>query len=253
MTKRWFTVRNVFIFASLLAGIGFLVPCSSAYLPSLLFHYSHYQEGHSLGYWVRALKQPNDEVRLQAIEALGGLGPDAAEVVPELAKILTDDPDDNTRHQAVMALAKIAPASAAAVPALARALDKDEVLVVRMDAAIALSRLGTQARPAVPILIRAMQRRGNRTNLTSFTFTIQEMAAIALGRVTAGTPDGVAALLEALQSARTASKRRLVANALGDVGAPSKEAEPSLRALLTDDSPEVRKAAKEALQKILGE
>jgi HEAT repeat protein len=178
------------------------------------------------------------------------MGLDAAAAVPTLARVLTEDSDDDARKQAALALSKIAPASASAVPALACALDEDKALSVRMNAAIALARLGPLARPAVPALIRATQRRINRTNLGSFPFTIQEMAALALGRATPGTNEGVVALIEALKCARTASKRRFVAQALAEVGAPAREAEPLLEALLTDDSPEVRETAKSALRKI---
>ena len=236
----------------LLAGLGLLIPGSPAYLPPLVVHYSHYHQGHSLGYWVRALDQPDEEVRYQAIFALGTIGPDAAEAVPALATILTEDPDPEARHRAALALAKMAPASGPAVPALAHALEEDEEPAVRMNAALGLLRLGTLSRPAVPALIRALQSRANRTNLGTFTFTIQELAALALARATAGTTEGVAALTEALENARTAQKRLLVARALGEVGAPARVAESQLRALLANDSPAVREAAAEALRKIMG-
>jgi HEAT repeat protein len=245
-------VLNAVFVCLLLAGIGLLIPVSPAYLPSLLVHYSHYYDGHSLGYWVRALNRPDAELRRRAIFALGAIGPDAAEAVPALAAIVTEDPDRNARHQAALALAKMAPASAPAVPALAQALDRDKESAVRMNAAIALFELGLQARSAVPVLIKALRRRANRTNLATFPFTIQEMAALALGRATAGTPDGVAALIEALESAGTPSKRLVVARALGEVGAPARSAEPGLRTLLGDDSVEIREAAAEALRKITG-
>jgi HEAT repeat protein len=242
--------RNALILFSILAGMGFVIPGSPVYLPSLLSHYAYYADGHSLGYWLRVLNHPDDRMRLRAIIALGMLGSDAEEAVPALAHILTEDTDEEARYQAALALAKMAPASAAAVPALARALDEDSVPIVRMDAALALSRLGTQARPAVPALIRAMKRRANRTNLAKCTFTIQEVAAVALSRATAGTSEGVAALTEALRSARTVNKRRVVVLALAEVGAPAPEAEPLVRELLTDPNPEVRQAAQEALGKI---
>ncbi len=244
---------HVLFVLSFLAGIGLLIPASPAYLPALLVHYSHYQDGHSLGYWLRALDRPDLAVRRRAVFDLGAIGPDAAEAVPALAAILTDDPDAELRHQAALALVKMSPASEAAVPALARALEQDAVAEVRMDAVIALEGLGTRARPAIPVLIRALKRRANRTNVGTFPFTIQEMAALALGRATAGTTEGVAVLLEALQGARTASKRRLIARALGEVGAPAREAAPRLRALLDDKNREVREAAEEALGKIGGE
>jgi HEAT repeat protein len=236
----------------LLAGLGLLVPGNPAYLPSLVTHYSHYQDGHSMGYWLRALGRPDAEVRRRAIAALGTIGPDAAEAVPALATILTDDPDAGARQQAGLALVKMAPVSGAAVPALARALDEDDDPAVRMNAALALSRLRSQARPVAPVLVRALQRKANRAKVGKFAITIQETAALALARATAGTPEGVAALTEALEGARTAEKRCVVARALGEVGAPARAAEPRLRALLADDSPEVRENAEEALQKILG-
>lgn len=245
-------VLNAVFVLLLLAGIGLLIPASPAYLPSLLVHYSHYQDGHSLGYWVRALNRPDAEERRRAIFALGAIGPDAAEAVPALATIMTEDPDRLTRHQAALALTKMAPASVAAVPALTQALDRDKEPVVRINAAIALFELGTQARPAVPVLLKALKRRANRTNLATFPFTIQEMAALALGRATAGTPDGVAALTEALAGARTPNKRLVVARALGEVGVPARSAETQLRTLLTDDSVEIREVAAEALRKITG-
>lgn len=250
MTKCRITARNAFYLISFLAALGLLVPGSPAYLPLLLSHYSHYQAGHSLGYWMRALHQPDAEDRLKAIIALGGHGSEAAEAVPELARILTEDPDEEVRHQAALALAKMAPASAPAVPALARALEEDKVLLVRMDAAMALTRLGAEARPAVPALIRAMHCRANRTNLEKFTLTIQDMAAVALAQATAGSSDGVAPLMEALQGARTANKRRILAHALGEIGTPARQAEPLLRTLLTDESSDVREAVREALRKI---
>jgi HEAT repeat protein len=255
MTRHRITTRralNVLFGFSFLAGIGLLIPRSPAYLPSLLVHYTHFQDGHSLGYWVRALDRPDAEVRRRAIFDLGAIGPDAAEAVPALATILTEDPDDEARHQAALALTKMGKASGAAVPALAKALDEDEQPAVRMDAAIGLARLGKLARPVVPVLIKALQRRSNRTTLGVFSFTIQEMAALALGRATAGTTEGVAALLEALADARTASKRLLVARALGEIGVTARAAAPRLRALLADDSREVREAAREALRKIMG-
>lgn len=251
MTMLRRTIRNVFFFLSLLALVGLVIPGSPAYLPSLLSHYSHYQEGHSLGYWLRVLHRPDPEMRLHAITALGQFGADGGEAVPALARILLEDEDAKARQQAALALAKLVPASSAAVPALARALDDDTVPMVRMDAAVALTRLGTLARPAVPALIRAAQRRANRTNLGKFSHTIQDAAIIALGRATAGTKDGVATLIEALRGARSVGKRRSIALALAEVGPPAREAEPLLRSLLSDDVPEVREAAKQALSKIL--
>src|SRR5262245_49475750 len=130
MTKLGITAQGAVLILLLLGLIGLLVPGSPAFLPALLVRYSHYQEGHSLAYWIRAMDQHDAAVRLQAIHSLGAIGSDAAEAVPTLARILTEDRDDEVRQEAALTLSKIAPASASAVPALARALDEDKTLAV---------------------------------------------------------------------------------------------------------------------------
>jgi HEAT repeat protein len=249
-------MRRVYLAASvllLLAACGLFIPGSPAYLPSLFGHYSQFKEGHSLGFWVRALDGSDQALRRRAIFALGAIGPPAAEAAPTLARILTADSDAEARHQAALALGKMAPASAAEAPALASALAEDREPTVRMNAALALFELGSQARPAVPALIAALKSPANRTNVGTFPYTIQDMAALALGRATAGTTDGVPALCEALQSARTTAKRRSIANALGQIGGAARDATPALQSLLEDDSPEVQQAAQDALRQIAGE
>ncbi|MHB1427028.1 MAG: HEAT repeat domain-containing protein [Gemmataceae bacterium] len=251
--KHPLSARGLLLLFSSLAAIGLFVPSSPAYLPSLWRHYSNSYAGHSLGYWVRAVDGADDEVRRKAIFALGSMGEDAAESVPSLARIVREDANVNARIQASLALAKIGPAATSALPGLARSLDEDESPQVRMNCVIALSRMGSQARPAVAVLIRALQRRANRTNLATFAFTIQGMAAFVLGRATVGTTEGVAALIEALESAHTSSKRCLVAQALGEIGPPARPAVPLLLSLLDDQTPEVGACARESLRKIRGE
>jgi HEAT repeat protein len=241
--------RLLFVFIPV-AGIGLLIPGSPAFLPSLWSNYSQFYDGHSLGYWIRSLDRTDPSKRNRAIRALGAIGADAAAAVPGLASVLTEDPDEENRRQAALSLAKIAPASAEAVPALARALVEDSVAGVRMNAAIALGRLKTQAHPAVPALIKAIKNKANQTNLDTFTFTIQEMSALALAWATADTSEGVAPLIEILQSARGENQRLLLARALGEIGPPARSAEPQLRKLLNDDSAAVRGAAAAALRNI---
>jgi HEAT repeat protein len=233
-----------------LAALAVLIPGSPVYLPSW-FERGGSHDGHDLRYWVRALDSGDPEARYRAIFALGAMGPDAGEAVPALAAILADDPDAEARHQASLALKKIGPAARTAVPQLTRALE-DEEPIVRMNAALALRGLGTEARPAVPALIKALKREGNRTNLGQFHVTVQEMTALALGRASAGSGEGVPALTEFLQGAGTGETRQMAARALGDVGAEARPAVPQLHALLKDSSPEVREAAEQALQKIEG-
>jgi HEAT repeat protein len=227
------------------------VPASPFYLPDFLMR-GGYHDGHPTRYWVNELKASDGESRSRAIHAVGAIGPDAAEAVPALAVILREDPEGMRRAQAALALTKMRPASRGAVPALAEALsDKDAW--VRMNAVIALAGLGTDSRPAIPALIPALKDEANRTNLGAFSFTIQEEAAIALGRASAGTPDGVPALTETMRTTPSAALRRAAARALGLVGAEARTAVPALRAMQEDTDETVQWTAERALHRIEGE
>jgi HEAT repeat protein len=233
-----------------LAALAVLVPGSPAYLPDLLRGEEGFQ-GHGVAYWTAALDGPDAEGRGRAAFALGTFGPGAGEAVPRLAVRLREDPDPSVRHQAALALVKLAPASRAAVPALAEALD-DENPFVRMNAALALFRLREEARPAIPALRHAARYPKNQTDLGTFTFSIQEIATLALGRASAGRPDAVPALTAALNEADTERMKVIVLRALGDVGAAARPAVPQVRDRLHDRR-EVRTAAAEALRQITGE
>jgi HEAT repeat protein len=242
--------RRVWIVAGILAlALAALsIPNSPLYLPDILFSKGQY-EGRSVRQWKRQLGTEDAEERSKAAFALGSMGEDARSAVPELARVLTEDPDRACRIEASLAMSKIAPACADAVPALAKGLSDPE-LFVRMNSAMALFRLKLEARPAVPELIRAVQDDKNKTNLGAFHHTIQDMAGLALGRASAGTPDGVAALTDALAEVTSVESRSHLARALGEVGPPARSAAPKLRALLTDDSTLVRESAAAALEKM---
>jgi HEAT repeat protein len=205
--------------------------------------------GHSTAEWIEALHSPDGKVRHQAIFSLGAIGPRAGEAVPALAAIMVEDGDVQVRSEAALALSKMDPASAAAVPALARAL-QDEGPVVRLYAALALLRLRAQARPAVPALIKGLKDGANNTYINSLSMTVGEMMVCALGRASAGTAEGVPALMEALKSADRNAMRVAAARALGNVGPEARPAAPLLEAMLRDQHPLVKEAAQEALQKI---
>ena len=66
---------------------------------------------------IKALRDPNVEIRRQAVTALARIGPEAAAAVPELVNRL-DDVDLQVRKGAIRALGQIGPAAGAAVPRL---------------------------------------------------------------------------------------------------------------------------------------
>jgi HEAT repeat protein len=233
------------------AALAILIPGSPTYLPTFFETKDQYQ-GYSARHWIKALNSANEKDRHGAIFALGAIGSDAGEAVPELAQIMLEDPDHEARHQASLALSKMCPASRAAVPELAQAL-KSEDLIVRMNAVVTLFQLREGARPAIPALIEALKDEANQTNLDTFHLTIQSMAAITLGRASSGSEEGVPALRALLASKGNAESHWAAARALGQVGAPARLAVPELQALLGDNIDDVREAAQEAIQLIQGE
>jgi HEAT repeat protein len=249
MTKR----RALWLAAILvvLAAFSLLVPASPAYLPELVSrgYFGHYYDGHGTGYWSDALRDPDVEVRHHALTALGAMGADASDAVPALAVVLLEDPDRENRSRAALALSKMAPASRSAVPALAVAL-RDEEPFVRMNAATALFQLRTGAHEAVPALIQAFQDDINSKELPGFWVSIGEMMALALGRDSAGSEDGVAVLQKALADATTTRRRYILARALGEIGFEARPAAPQLRALLADKDEDVRRIAQDSLMRI---
>jgi HEAT repeat protein len=233
-----------------LAGAALALPASPFYLPEYLFR-GGYHDGHPTGYWIDALSSPDAAARYRAVHALGAIGPEAGAAVPALAVILRRDPEPRLRVEAALALSKMRPASQRAVPALAEALG-DEDPQVRMYAVIALAGLGRASRPAVPALTAALQDETNETYVNTFTFTIQEEAAIALGRATAGTPQAVPVLMETLRASPSDGLRQAATRALGTVGAEARPAVPLLRALLRDKGPVPRWVVEDALLEIEG-
>jgi HEAT repeat protein len=233
-----------------MAAAAVVIPGSPFYLVNLVYGNHEYYEGHSARYWIKLLDGPTGEERQKAIVALGAIGNEAGEAVPALAKRMREDSDPETRYKAALALSKMCPAARAAVSELGEALEDDEPFV-RVNAAMTLYRLGDESRPAISALIKAVEDETNRTKSPPvFHFTIQELSALALGRATAGTSEGVPVLMSALNTATTVRMRIAAARALGDIGAEARPAIPQLRALRKDKDGDLREAVETALEKI---
>jgi hypothetical protein len=71
--------------------------------------------------YIEALKSTDIYIRRDAARALGEIGPEAKDAVPELVEALDDEDMDLI---AVWALGRIGPAAIVAVPAIKRWLDK---------------------------------------------------------------------------------------------------------------------------------
>jgi len=102
-------------------------------------------------------------LRETAADALARIGRPA---VPALIRALSD-PDPELRHQAARALSRMGPSVRDAVPALIRAL-KDPDPLVRRSAARALGQVGPDAAIAIPALVEAMRSKDDtETNVAT--------------------------------------------------------------------------------------
>jgi len=105
----------------------------------------------------RALSDASVGTRSAAVVAIGGWGTGVPGTVALLGKALAD-PSHDVRKQAVVALEKIGPDAAPATKAIARLLHGKEIYL-RVFAADALTAIGPGARAALPEL-KAMAKRG---------------------------------------------------------------------------------------------
>jgi hypothetical protein len=230
--------------------VALLAPASPYYLPALLAARPQYQ-GQPLSHWLGRLEQGSSDDRQQAIYAVGVIGMPAEEAVPVLARIMVEDEEGRLRNEAAFALSKMAPACKTALPELSRAL-RDEIPMVRMNAARALFCLAGEGRPAIPVLIECLNDPDNQTRLGIFPFTVQHQIALALGRVSSGTPEAVPALREALEAADTDEVRATMIRALGEVGRAAEPAAEEVRRFAGARDPELRFTVAEALERIEG-
>ncbi|MBY0231909.1 MAG: FG-GAP-like repeat-containing protein [Gemmataceae bacterium] len=241
-TRPW--RRRAALLGLAVLGLALLLPGSPAYLPGWLVPRASH-EGRSVRQWMARL---GGSERMEALAALGSIGPDAAEAVPAVAAILREG-DESERVAATLALMKIGKAAGGSVEALAEALADPEPKV-RMNAALALSRLSEESRAAIPALARALRDEANATNLGVFHHTIQEAAAVALGRASAGREDGVAPLAALLRQDAGEDLLAAAARGLGEIGEPARSAVPLLAKAWPSAGESLKESIAEALEKL---
>ncbi len=191
---------------------------------------------------IKALQ--NDQFQSLAVAVIDRLGPKAKEAVPALIDELKD-PSPEYRRQVEFALATIGPDAKAAVPALVKELN-DEDPRVRRTACYALGKIGPAAADALPEL---------QKNLTSDDKLLKLVSLWAMLRIKVGDQViekmAIQPLIKALEETDHDLVKIEAASALGDIGPMAAEAIPALEKLTGDaESPEVRKAAAEAIKKI---
>jgi HEAT repeat protein len=193
-------------------------------------------------------RKTGDSMRIAAIQALGGFGPEAAGAVPELIRALRDD-DRRVRWFAAEALGLIGSDAEAAIPALIEAVRSPDVATgdavanpgavregpIRLLAAFALGKIGPDARAAVPDLIAALTGPDSR---------VRAEAASALGRI---GPDAREAIPHLIRAAGRGSVRTVADHAKEALTRLGAQAVPALARALRDGEPETRLAALEVL------
>jgi len=141
---------------------------------------------------VERTRDADEQVAINAIDALGNMGLSAARAEPSLRAALKAENPWLRRH-ATEALGILGPSARPAVPDLAGALS-DEQPYVRFNAATALARIGPSAEEAIPALVSALDDSDRYA---------RGWAAQALQRI--GTPEALNGLVDHLMVARWCS------------------------------------------------
>jgi HEAT repeat protein len=191
---------------------------------------------------VKLCKEPNDQIRLAAVENLREIGAAAPEVLPVLVGILGDR-NQAIRLRCVEAIARCVVSvrdesliEKKVVPSLIEALREDN-RQLRFVIAIALGALGSKARPAVEDL---------EALLDSSTPFLRVAIADALWLID-NHPHSQRTLIELLAN-EDDMVRRAAVDALGWHGRGARRAVPSIRKLLADPIDRVRSGALLALR-----
>src|SRR5262249_21993829 len=108
----------------------------------------------SLTKWTDALKSTDERTRVQAIDALGAMGPEAKAAVPDLIKQMADK-STKIRAHAARALDMIGPSASAAEGVLCQAVNDPDPHVRRM-AILALEHVHADAEIACASLGKAL-------------------------------------------------------------------------------------------------
>jgi len=187
----------------------------------------------------------NPSLRTLAMELLAAAGSKAKPAVDNLVAALADA-DPATRGDAAVALAAIGPDAAEAVPGLAKLLAADDKeAALRYAAAYALGRIGPAAAPVAETL-RGLSKSDDELMASVAVWALLKIEPDNKAQVAAAVP----VLRKALRGERDLARLE-AATALGELGQAAASAVPILE-LVSEDDPlaAVRNAAAVALGKI---
>jgi HEAT repeat protein/S1-C subfamily serine protease len=225
---------------------------------------------------LKALEHRDDNVRGQAAQTLGTIGPEAKMSIPGLLRVAREDSKDVNRNLAVDALNKIGPPDRSELTLLRECL-KDHDPRIRSYAAAAAGKLGPEASSVMPVLVQ-VARDGNVEVRQNATRALGKMGTDAKDTVLPVLMDnlkdsdrdvrvaaaqgltslealgvGELPLLINLLKHQDSEARVCAAHALGQLGDKAKKAVPVLVEAFQRTDPALRSATVEALAKIGGE
>jgi HEAT repeat protein/S1-C subfamily serine protease len=175
---------------------------------------------------VKALASTDADLRRRAAVALGSLGRDARDALPDLLRVLrASDEKEEVRQEAARALGELGTPPKDQLPALEAALRDARSKAARLYAADALGKLGPAAKPALPPLVQV---------LGDADPEVRRTAAAALGKVGLPAREEAYARLLALLQDQDEEVRRTVLGALVQLGRPAPDDVPPLKALLAN-------------------
>ena len=187
--------------------------------------------------WLR-LEDENDDVRREAVQALGGLR-NTSEIVVSALLLRLEDEDAKVRHQAAFALGRLGNASESVIDGLLLRL-QDGDNSVRASAARALGRLGNTSEIVITTLLLRLEDGDNGDN------SVRAWAAEALGGLGNASEVVISTLLLHLEDGDN-SVRASAARALGRLGNASETIISALLLRLEDGDNSVRRSAAQAL------
>jgi len=189
---------------------------------------------------VRALQNPEANIRAKAAKALGDKGPEARLALRPLFQVAKSDPDELTRRQALIALDKIGRPDNADLSFLRDSL-KDANADLRAFAASALGKLGPDARTAAPDLLPLLRDQ---------VPAVRQQAALALGKVGADSKETVFKSLRESLHDGSRDVRLAAAEAISAIDGLSAADVPLLVQILKHQDPEARVFAARGLARL---
>ena len=183
----------------------------------------------------------DDKRRMSVVRVITGIGPDAADAVPQLAPLL-QNANPELQREVVLALAAIGSAAKSTAPELIKLLE-DAKFPFRQVAAFALGKL--RVSESVPSLKRSLEVPNNAILRLASVWALIQIDPSNEELVSIAVPQLISALDNEKPQIRTEAARTL-----GQLGARSKGAVSGLQKKLTDSNSDVRREALVALAEI---